>query len=148
MTKLVSAALLAMLVGQEGRKAPERPRGDSVLYFFFGEDSRGGDELARRVVPFILEKKGAILLRPVLLASDFAKLGRVKDESPIVRTLKELSKLGAKELDIPIYDLEGLSLAEAWKVNRLPALVLVQGGKAHKASGARVRPESLLECNR
>src|ERR1041384_5898165 len=41
-------------------------------------------------------------------------------------------------VNIPVYDLEGSALARAWKLNRLPAFVLVAHGKAHVVYGTRI----------
>lgn len=112
-----------VLLGQDGPAGALRPAPVNTLYFFFSPQTRGED-LARRVIPFLKEKKGAIQLRPVLLVREFGTVEKVQEDSSFIRTLKEFSKLGDRELDIPLYDEEGLALAEAWKITRLPTLVL------------------------
>lgn len=136
--------LCAGLVGSGGGAAD--PEKAPTLYLFLSRDAPGAGEVARRVVDFILERKGAVSLRPVLLVEDFATVGRLDEKSALFVALRELGRLSKDGLDIPLYDEEGLDLARSWKVRRLPALVLVAGGRAHAAAGSGVRPQDVLEC--
>jgi hypothetical protein len=126
--------------------APSRGEAERTLYFFFSPDSLGQEELARNVVEYVRAAKGAVKLRSVLLVGDFAALGKVQDPSPFTTCLKEMVRLTGGPLDLSLYDEEGLALARAWQIKRLPALVLVSKGRAHVAMGSRARPHDLEEC--
>src|SRR5579862_5540473 len=130
--RLVAGGLLGFLGLWPASSAPSPEDGGRTLHVFFAPDSPGQAELARTVADYVLDKKGTVRLRGVLLVPEFAALGRVREGSPFTRTLRELSRVSAgAPLDLAIYDEEGLALARAWKIERLPALVLVEGGKAH-----------------
>ena len=83
-----------------------------------------------------------------LLVEDWRGLGRLKTDSPLVRTFENLKAILGKDLGISLYDEEGLRLAKAWHVTRLPALAVLARGKAHVAFGTRVDPLELLKCAR
>jgi hypothetical protein len=138
--KALGLSLLGLLVvgpTPEGREP-------STLYFFFTPDAPGAPEAARRVVAFVKERKGKVRLRPVLLVSDFAALGKVEEKTPVHCAIKELGALGT--LDIPLYDEEGLTLAERWRIRSVPAFVLVGSRRAHLVTGGVVDLASLMEC--
>jgi len=143
------AALAALVLGldtlglaqgkeQPGKEAP----GKLALYFLFSENSRGAPEAARAVTSFLACHPGEAVLRPELLVQDWKELGRVTEESPLFRTLREL------RVPLRVYDEEALRLAAAWKISRLPAAVLVRDGRAHVVQGASVDLESLFRCSR
>ena len=120
-----------------------------VLYFFTTPESEAGPAAVRRAKAFVAKHAGHVKLRPVLLAKDFSLLRTVTETSPLYRTIKELevgSKPGA--LDIPLFDEEGLRLADLWGVRSVPAFVLVRGGRAHRTAGAASNLEELWECSR
>jgi hypothetical protein len=144
--KLLAIGALALGTPAPGSQVQPRNDGERTLYYFFGPDSPGQAELARRATDYVLEKKGAVRLRSVLLVGDFAALGRIKEESPFTKSLKELGRVSGGPLDLAIYDEEGLALARSWKIERLPAIVLVTGGRAHVAIGSRAMPQDLEEC--
>jgi hypothetical protein len=122
---------------------------EAVLYFFTTPEAEGGPEGARRVIGFTKKHPGQVKLRPVLLAHDWKLLQTVTEKSPLTRTLKELEARGKPgSLDIPLFDEEGLSLAERWQVRAVPAFVLVRGGRAHRAAGASSDLEELWECSK
>ena len=140
---------LIVIVGfaaQSMSAAPHTLDDAEVLYFFFNHHMEDAPEAARRVVKFIKEHRGKVRLRPVLLVTDFPKLGAVDEKDPLFKTLKELRSLGT--LDIPLYDTEGLALADHWKIERGPAFVLVHGDRAHRAFGAAADLGELRRCKR
>ena len=139
---ITALGLLATL----GVGSAEDPAGPPTLYFFFGSEDPNSVTLASKVVATVKAARGRVLLRPVLLVEDWRGLGRLKKESPLVRTLQKLEDVLGKNLNIPLYDVEGLRLAKAWRITRLPALAVVAGGKAHVSFGTRVDPGELLKC--
>jgi hypothetical protein len=125
------------------------PANESLLYFFTTPEAEGGPEGARRVIAFSNKHPGQVKLRPVLLAHDWNLLRSVTEKSPLTRTLKELEAGGKPgALDIPLFDEEGLQLAERWQVRAVPAFVLVRGGRAHRMAGASSDLEELWECQK
>jgi hypothetical protein len=116
-----------------------------VLYFFFSPESRAGAEAAKKATDFVKAKPGEVRLRPVILVERFQGIGKLDEKSPLYRTLKELQSQGP--LDIPLYDEEGLRLAEIWEIRSLPAFVLVSRGRAHRALDPRASLDDLWECN-
>jgi hypothetical protein len=114
------------------------------LYYFFSPATAGSLEGAKRAVSFLKEHKGQVKLRLVMLLEDFSVIRHVEEASPLYKTLKELQSQGT--LDIPLYDEEGLGLAERWGIRSVPAFVLVSHGRAHRAQGPVVKLEELLEC--
>ena len=143
---------LALAVGTFGLLGSGQARtgsapAEAVLYFFTTPEAESGPEGARRVIAFTKKHSGQVKLRPVLLAHDWTLLKRVTEKSPLTRTLKELEAGGKPGLlDIPLYDEEGLQLAERWQVRAVPAFVLVRGGRAHRTAGASSDLEDLWEC--
>jgi len=123
------------------------PGGSTVLYFFTTPEAEGGPEGARRAVAFSKKYSGRVTLRPVLLVRDFKSLKGLTEKSNLARTVKEL-EVGRKPgtLDIPLYDEEGLHLAERWEIRAVPAFVLVNSGRAHRMAGASADLELLWEC--
>jgi hypothetical protein len=115
-----------------------------TLYYFFSPSAPGSLDGARRAVAFRKGEKGQIKLRLVLLLDDFSVIRKVEEGSSFYKTLKELQSQGS--LDIPLYDEEGLELAERWGIRSVPAFVLVAHGRAHRALGPTVNLEELLEC--
>ena len=85
----------------------------------------------------------------LFVAHDWKLLQTVTEKSPLTRTLKELEAGGKPGLlDIPLYDEEGLRLAERWQLRSVPAFVVVRGGRAHHAAGACSDLEALWECSK
>jgi hypothetical protein len=118
-----------------------------VLYFFTSPEADGGPEGARRAIAFSRKYSERITLRPVLLIRDFKSLKNLTEKSNLARTVKEL-EAGRKPgtLDIPLYDEDGLLLAERWEVRVVPAFVLCDRGRAHRTSGASADLDLLWEC--
>jgi hypothetical protein len=108
-----------------------------------------GSEAARAAKEFVRKHGRDVTLRPVLLTQDFRLLRTLTDRSPLTRTLRELEK-GEKpgSLNIPLFDEEGLGLAERWEVRNVPAFVLVRAGHAHRTAGSSGNLEQLWECSR
>ncbi len=120
-----------------------------VLYFFTTPDCEAGPAAARRAKDFVAKHSARMSLRPILLAKDFGLLRTVTEKSPLYRTIKELEagmKPGA--LDIPLFDEEGLRLAEKWEVRSVPSFVLVRGGRGHRIAGTSAKLEDLWDCAR
>ena len=118
------------------------------LWLFFSDATSGAPKMARSAVDFVLARKGEVVLRPVLLVSDFRKLTGLSRKSPLVGVLEELKRLGKKELNVPLYDLQGLQLAKHLKLSRLPAVVLVVDAQAFVAVGDRVDLERLYGASK
>ena len=147
--RLCIAGMTLLLLGQS---APPRSPGPgdadrkagSILYFFFTPDAAGAIDAARHAVEFVRSSRGRVRLRPVLLVSQFRGLGMLQESSPFYRSLKELQALEA--LNVPLYDEEGLELAERWELRSTPSFVVVTAGRAHRVAGSRAKLEDLLEC--
>ena len=135
----LAAAVLAL--GQVGSRGQGEP--SEVLYLFLAPRCAESREAARRAGEFLRERGGQARLRVVLLVRDFEKLGQLEVGDPLEAVFRELGPL-----ELPLYDEEGLALAEAWQVRGLPAFVWVSGGKAHRVSGARVKLSEALRCGR
>jgi hypothetical protein len=129
--------------------APSAGDGPAVLYFFVTPECEKGSEAARAAKEFARKHGRDATIRPVLLAQDFRLLRTLTDRSPLTRTLRELEK-GEKpgSLNIPLFDEEGLHLAERWEVRAVPAFVLVRAGHAHRTSGSSGNLDQLWECSR
>jgi hypothetical protein len=142
--KKVWAALLVLCVA--GAEAPAR--GDEeeqrTLYFFFSEKTSSAPEAAKAIVAFLARNKGEVALRPALLVEDWSTFLKVGEASPLYLTMRQLGKA----TPIQIFDEEALKLAQAWKITRLPALVLVAHGRAHVLQGGVIGLEELLGCSR
>jgi hypothetical protein len=123
---------------------PAAPGEAPVLHFFFTPEARGGAAAARQALDFVKTSKNRIRLRPVVLIDRFGGLGKLDASSPFYRTLRELQSEGP--LDLPLYDPEGLRLAEAWGIRSVPAFVLVFRGRAHATLGSGASLPRMLEC--
>lgn len=125
-------------------QAPDQKGGAATLYYFISPAVSGSLEGAKRAVAFLKAHPGQVTLRLVMLLDDFSIIRKVEESSPLYKTLKELQSLGT--LDLPLYDEEGLELAERWEIRSAPAFVLVVHGHAHRALGPVVNLEELLAC--
>lgn len=142
MISLVAAAAGGPLYYPQA--APRGSEGGPRLYYFFSPRTASSVDGAVRAVRFIREHKGEIRFRPVMLLEEFSVIRKLEESSPLARTIKELQKLGP--LDLPLYDEQGLGLAESWEVRSVPSFVLVAGGRAHRALGPTANLEELLQC--
>ena len=145
MTKSILLAVLLGMVGQAKDRLPEKELARGRLLFFFSRETPRVGELSRKVAEAVSAQKGKLTLRPVLLVEDFREIGRLDEKHPFYQALKELGRLFGGSLDLRLYDEEGLRLASDWKVTKLPTLVLVRGGTAHKVSGAGIDVREFLE---
>ena len=123
------------------------PGPSAVLYFFTTPEADGGPEGALRAIAFAKKYSGRTTLRPVLLVRDWKSLKGLTEKSNLSKTVKELEAGRTPgSLDIPLYDEEGLLLAERWEIRAVPAFVLVHHGRAHRMSGASANLDLLWEC--
>ena|SRR5579862_2179264 len=128
----------------EPEVAPRREAERPTLFYFFTPKSVASLEGAKRAVSFMKARQGRVKLRLVMLLDDFSIVRTLEESSPLYKTLKELQSQGT--LDVPLYDEEGLLLAERWGIRSVPAFVLLSHGRAHRALGPMVALEELLEC--
>lgn len=138
-------ALLALL-GSAGGGLPasgEATEG-KALYFFFSEKTPSAPEAAKAIAAFMASGKGHVELRPALLVEDWNSFLKVDNTSPLYRTIRELGK----QVPLQVFDEAALRLALAWKITRLPALVLVANGRAHVLTGAVTGIDDLWGCSR
>ena len=122
----------------------KRSADQGTLYYFFSPSTSASFEGAKRAVAFQKAQKERVKLRLVMLLDDFSVIRKLEEASPLYKTLKELQSQGT--LDIPLYDEEGLRLAELWGIRAVPAFVLVSHGRAHRALGPVVHLEEMFEC--
>lgn len=147
--RVLAAGIVSLALGFPGLltlpQSGPKPKADGrTLYFFFTPESGGAAEGARKAVEYVKARRDQVRLRPVLLVSKFEGVGKLDDKSPLYLALKELQALGT--LDIPMYDEDGLRLAEAWEVRSVPTFVLVAAGRAHRAVGPRANLNELTDC--
>jgi hypothetical protein len=101
-------------------------------------------EAAKVITAFLAKGKEEVVLRPALLVEDWSTFLKVGEASPLYQTMRQLGKV----TPVQVYDEEALKLAQAWRITRLPALVLVAHGRAHVLQGAVAGLEELLGCSR
>jgi hypothetical protein len=144
-TLILGVLLTSLLSGHNLQAVGDKP--GSTLYFITTPEAEGGPEGARRAKALVRKHPGEVRLRTVLLVRDWSVLSRVTGESPLTRTLRELEAGGKPDsLDIPLYDEQGLALAEKSRVTAVPAFILVRGGKEHRTLGASSNLDALWEC--
>ncbi len=143
--KGISAAALALL-GLIGEAVPARADSgeQKTLYFFFSEKTPSAPEAAKAVAAWLAKASGDTALRPALLVEDWSTFRKVGEASPLYRTIRNLGK----DVPLQIFDEEALRLAQAWKITRLPAFVLVSRGRAHVLQGAVTGLEEIFGCSR
>lgn len=150
MSRLLAAILF--LAGVEAPESSPQMPGDpaqGTLYFFFSPDNPFSPAAAKTASAIAVAQKGRLKVRPVLLVEDWAAWKKPTQDAPLYRTIRELGgQKGPPGLGLPIYDLEGLRLARAWNLSRLPAFVLAAQGKAHVVYGARLDLEDFARCGR
>lgn len=150
MERALAAALL--FAGAAG-VPPDGPQtgsaGDGTLYFFFSPDTPSAPAAASTLSKWAKAQEGKIHVRPVLLIEDWTTFRKATEESPLYRTVRELGGRGDPPgVPIPVFDEEGLRLARAWSLSRLPAFVLIARGKAHVIYGSKLSLDELSECGR
>jgi len=157
MASMRAGAILAGMLGMGGVLSPQgegagtggRRPGVGMLYLFITPEAGGAPEAARRAVEFVKKHPREVRLRPVLLVDDFNSVVRADPEGPLYKSIRELGRAGP--VDIPLYDEEGLRLAERWKIKEVPAFVLVRpggGGRAHRVYGDGADLEGVFSCSR
>lgn len=137
-----TVAMLGMAQGKGSIRESDPRKG--TLYFFFSEKTAAAPAAAQAVSKFAREHPDQVILRPALLVEDWTLLRKVTEDSPLFQTIRHLGK----GVQIQVYDEEALRLAAAWKIERLPAVALVVGGRAHIVQGAELDLESLWRCAR
>ena len=144
-TLLASAVLWPALLGMspQDRGAAKPP--SRVLWMFFSlaeTDLRGDIQAILR-----LKREGvSFAFRPCLLVEDFGALKKVKEVH--VQNVKALRELAGDSFGLPILDEEGLGLARALGIERLPAFCLVDSAsrRAHVVYGRGARLSEVFSC--
>ena len=144
--KTATVALLALLgTARGGTEARGDEAEGRALYFFFSEKTPSTPEAAKAVAAFMAKAQPDLSLRPVLLVEDWNTFLKVSEASPLYLTMRELGR----STPVQVFDEEGLRLAQAWKITRLPALALVSRGRAHVLQGSVLSGlDDLLGCTR
>jgi hypothetical protein len=143
---LAATFLLGGALGQAERGSAAASA-DGTLYFFFSPDTPGAPAAAKTAQG--LASQGKIKVRPVLLVEDWKTFRKPTAESHLYKTIRELGGRGDPPgVNIGVFDEEGLRLARAWKLTKLPAFVLVAHGKAHVVYGSKLSVDELEECGR
>lgn len=144
--------LIAAMALLGGMPTPSQAGGapeEGTLYFFFSPENPFSPAAAKTASAIATTQKGRIKVRPVLLVEDWAAWKRPTEDAPLYLTVKALGGAnGPPGLNLPVYDVEGLHLARAWNLSRLPAFVLVAQGKAHVVYGTRLDLDDLARCGR
>jgi hypothetical protein len=141
---IVGAALSAALLGMspQDRGAAQAPA--RVLWIFL---SQAETDLRMDLEAIgCLKRKFPFALRPCLLAEDFGAMKKVKEAH--VLNLKALRELVGEGFGLPVVDEEGLAMARALGVERLPAYALVDTSsrRAHVVYGRGARMPEVFTC--
>ncbi len=146
---VVVLALGIGVVGAQERAAVRGPRKDRTLWFFFAPSQRGLAKEVRRIGE-VLRSHPEIGFRPCLVVDDWSLVRRPSQD--FAETVKALRSLIGPEFSLPLWDDEGLALARAIGVERVPAYALIEtapkGGtrRAHLAYGQGAKIEEILRC--
>jgi hypothetical protein len=142
---MVGVALVPALLGMspQERGAASRPVPELWVFFSHAEtdlrpDILGIGRLKREGIPFVL--------RPCLLVEDFGALKQVKGVH--VENVKALRELAGDRFRLPLLDEEGLAMARALGIERLPAFCLLdrQSRRAHVVYGRDARLSEVFRC--
>ena len=143
-TLIIGAALLPALLGicpheREAAQAPAR-----VLWIFLSlaeTDLRTDLQAINHI-----KHEFAFAVRPCLLAEDFTALKKVKEVHAL--NLKALRDLVGEGFGLPVVDEEGLAMARAIRIERLPAYALVDRAsrRAHVVYGRGARLSEVFPC--
>lgn len=142
-TLIVSAALPALLgMSPQERGAVAKPA--RVLWIFYSHaetDLRPDLAALGRLVSV-----GRVAVRPCYLVDDFAAIKTVKDVH--VQNTNALRDLVGPGFKLPLLDEEGLAMARALSIERVPAFCLVDSdtGRAHVLYGRGGRLSELMSC--
>ena len=118
-----------LLLGVLAMGASDEPE----AWVFFSPDSPEASGL------FAGLKALGVNARPVLLAERY--LGTREPAAAFLATLQAAG-------EVPVFDEEGLRLAERLGIAELPAVAVRRGKRTHVACGARVDLKELLACSR
>lgn len=122
-------ALAAALSAENARSA--RPGGSRELWFFFSPSAKGLAREAQALGAFLTEHP-EVVLRPCLLVKDWKDVAQ--PGSDLADTIAALRALSGSLFSLPLWDEEGLRLARALGIERLPAYALLD---APEKSGPR-----------
>jgi len=141
---IVGAALWPALLGMAPQERGAALPPARVLWIFLSlaeTDLRMDLEAVGR-----LKREAPFAVRPCLLAEEFGAMKKVKQVH--VDTLKALRDLVGEGFSLPVMDEEGLALARALGVERLPAYALVDGAsrRAHVVYGRGARLAEVFRC--
>lgn len=144
-TLMLGAALVPALLGMSPQERGAAPRPARVLWMFLSlaeTDLRADFKAVQR----LRQDAAAFAVRPCLLVEDFAALKKVKEVH--VENLKALRELVGEGLSLPLLDEEGLAMARALGVERVPAFCLVDpvSRRAHVAYGRGARLSEVFRC--
>lgn len=144
MTKVLTLELVlaGVLGGGTSLRGDEAER--RTLYLFFSEKTPSAAATLKAINAFLAKGKEDVALRPALLVEDWNTFLKVGETSPLYQVMRELGKT----TPVQIFDEEALKLATAWKVTRLPAMVLVDRGRAHVLQGSAAGLEEIFRCSR
>jgi hypothetical protein len=129
-----------MFGGQAPAKDNEGDR--KTLYFFFSEKTSPAPEMAKAINAYLAKGRDDIALLPALLVEDWNTFLKVGETSPLYQTIRQLGKI----TPVQVFDEEALKLATAWKITRLPAVVIVARRRAHVLQGAAAGLEEIFGC--
>lgn len=144
-TLMVGAALVPALLGMspQERGAAARPVRELWVFFSHAEtdlkmDLQSISRLKREGIPFVL--------RPCFLVEDFGALKKVKEVH--VANVKALGELAGEGFRLPLLDEEGLAMARAFGIERLPAFCLFDPPtrRAHVVYGRGARLSEVFRC--
>lgn len=147
-TLIVAACLVPALLGM----APEeRGAAPTELWIFFSPaDGEFTKTLA--VVQGLARTESGVRLRPVLLVDDAGLLK--KPTEALAQNVKGLRALIGEKFGMRVWDDDGLAVARALGIERLPAVVRLDRDragvptKAHVAYGTEVNVKELCRCDK
>lgn len=146
-TSLTLASLLPALLGMAPQDRVPAPK---ELWIFF---SPGDPDFTKTLaeVQGLVRSGTAVRLRPVFLVDDHSQLKHPSEA--LAQNVKGLRALIGEEFAMRVWDDDGLAIARALRLERLPAVVLVDRDragapvKAHVAYGAGVNLKELCQCD-
>lgn len=144
-TLMVGAALVPALLGMspQERGAAQGPSRELWVFLSTGEKDLETD--LREILRW--RREGVrFTVRPCLLVDDFR--GLTMATRGMVETVKALRDLVGDGFSLPIVDEEGLALARALGIERLPAWVWVDrhSRRAHLVYGRGARLSEVISC--
>ncbi len=134
-TWALAALAIAAAAGQDQAQAGAKR--ELVVFLSPGSSSL---DLAKR-----LEPRADMRVRVVLVIGDFRKAGAWIDDDSTREFFKTLEKAGLLKQGAALFDEEGLDLARKLGIARVPAVALLERGKAQVAYGAGVNLAEMLK---